>query len=101
LIRGLNKAINLEDDMKARMDAVKVRRDFLAHHFFRERSVEFATRAGRDSMIEELERDHDLFQQADREVDALIQPYRAALGMSEEVLEFHYQKFLRDEIKQD
>lgn len=100
LIRGLNKAIDVGAEVKPLIDKAKIRRDFLAHHFFRERSIEFATRAGRDTMIEELERDHDLFEQADRAIEKLIRPHRAALGISDEILESHYQKFLDDEIDQ-
>lgn len=98
LIRGLSKAVDLSPDLKSLIDQAKIRRDFLAHHFFRERAVEFASQAGRVAMIEELERDHDLFEEADRAIDALVRPHRAALGMTDEILQSHYHKFLREEV---
>jgi hypothetical protein len=50
-LRGVTSVpIELEDILKSSLQT----RNWLAHHFFRERAREFMSRAGRDRMIDEL-----------------------------------------------
>lgn len=80
---------------KDKIAEVKRRRDFLAHHFFRERDIEFLTRQGRDGMIAELEAARDLFAEADRALDDFMAPHRRRLGMTDEALAAQYAELLR------
>lgn len=60
------------------------RRNFLAHGFFRESAVAFAHGAGRLAMIEELDRDHDLFTRTDDAVQGAVAPIIPKLGIDPE-----------------
>jgi hypothetical protein len=71
------RAITLPDiseDLGNRIEEARKRRNFLAHHYWRERSVKFATREGRNEMREELAADRDMFTQLDRDFDAAMRP---------------------------
>jgi len=73
----------------------KERRNFVAHHFFRERAEEFASRRGRDKMIAELESARDLFDSANRALTKFVQPRLDRFGISERVVEAYTAKYLQ------
>lgn len=54
LIKRVNAARSLSDDLKSKVTLANHRRNFLSHHFWRERAVEFSHGRGRDQLIEEL-----------------------------------------------
>lgn len=82
LIKRVSKLPDLSDGLKERLKEAKKRRDFLGHHYFRERAVEFANRAGRDKMISELHEDGEAFEALDRILHAELAPIRNKLGMT-------------------
>lgn len=87
LIKRVSALPNLSDDLKERFRHAKRRRDFLGHHFFRERAVEFSNRAGRDVMIAELNENAEMFESIDNDLHAELAPVRAKLGMDGEKYE--------------
>ena len=82
LIKRVSALPELSDGLKERLKDAKKRRDFLGHHYFRERAVDFSNRTGRDRMIAELHNDGDMFEAIDRDLYAELAPIRARLGMS-------------------
>jgi len=93
LIKRLNELVDIGEPMKLLLSESKALRDFFAHHFFRERSEAFVSRTGRDSMIEELERAHDLFKSADRALQELMEPYLTRHGMTKDLIEAETERF--------
>ncbi len=77
----------LNADIRKRIRDAKVRRDFLAHHYWRERSVEFASQAGRARMRIELEDDTHTFQKLDRDIETSMKLVRHKLGIDDAVFE--------------
>lgn len=63
------------------------KRNWLAHHYFRERADEFVTDAGRLRMIEELEVMRQLFEDADDALDLFVKPVRERHGITDEWIE--------------
>lgn len=90
LIKRVSVLPELSDGIKDRLKEAKKRRDFLGHHYFRERAVEFSNRTGRDKMIAELNEDGDMFEAIDRDIYAELTPIREKLGMSSE----NFQKYI-------
>ena len=82
LIKRVSALPELSDSLKERIKDAKRRRDFLGHHYFRERAVDFSNRTGRDRMIAELHNDGDMFEAIDRDLYAELAPIRAKLGVS-------------------
>lgn len=84
LIKRISALPELSDDLKERLREAKRRRDYLGHHYFRDRAVEFNDRRGRDKMIAELHSDGEMFEAIDRVLYAELAPIRAKLGMDGE-----------------
>ncbi|CDZ63543.1 Hypothetical protein NGAL_HAMBI2605_25270 [Neorhizobium galegae bv. orientalis] len=90
LIKRVSALPELSDTLKERLRDAKKRRDFLGHHYFREKAIEFSNRTGRDEMIAELHNDGDMFEAIDRDLYAELAPIREKLGMDGE----NFQKYL-------
>ncbi|MEN3950942.1 hypothetical protein [Iodidimonas sp. SYSU 1G8] len=90
LIKRVSAMPELSDYIKERLRDAKRRRDFLSHHYFRERAVEFSNRTGRDKMIAELHNDGDIFLEIERDLYVELAPIREKLGMDGE----KFQKYL-------
>lgn len=61
------------------------RRNFIAHHFWYERIHLMATVAGITAMLAELAQDTELFQELDKEVEKIIEPLFARVGLIPEL----------------
>lgn len=96
LIKSSKKFSEIPIDFHHTLDNLKSKRDFLAHHFFRERAVEFMSRNGRDKMILELVEAHEIFTKADRDLDNIMRPIWEELGLSEKMLEIMQEKLLQE-----
>lgn len=90
LIKRVSALPELSDGLKERLRDAKKRRDFLGHHYFRERAVEFSNRTGRDKMIAELHDDGEMFEAIDRDLYTELSPVRVKIGMTGE----KFQKYL-------
>lgn len=76
----------LDDALKVEIDEAKKKRDFIAHHYFRERALEFATRAGRDQMIAELNEIGSHLGRVAQMVDVVIEKAQINLGIEPEII---------------
>ncbi len=96
LIRGLGKATTVSTNLECLLtDALKTR-NFLAHHFFRERAESFMSRDGRDRMIEELEQAQKLFEVADERLTEVAKPLRERYGLTDEKLKPFEQGYINN-----
>lgn len=86
----------LGPEFQALLPEVKEKRDFLAHHFFRERAVELFSRRGRDSMIAELEEMQQIFHEADETLSEIMEPHVRAVGLTDEILARMMDKMRRE-----
>ena len=86
VIQLATKLPNFTDELKQRIEEVRNRRNFLAHHYWRECCVKFDTPSGRKAMREELAADRDMFTQLDKDIDESMKSTRAKLNISEEKL---------------
>ncbi|MBD8553513.1 hypothetical protein IFT84_03135 [Rhizobium sp. CFBP 8762] len=93
LLKRVSALPELSDALKERLREAKKRRDFLGHHYFRERAVDFSNRIGRDKMIEELHNDGDMFELIDSDLCGELAPVREKLGMDGEKFQKYLAKF--------
>jgi hypothetical protein len=82
LIKRVAALPEISEPFVEKLREAKKRRDFLGHHYFRERAVEFAKREGRDQMIVELHADGEMFEALDHELKKELGPVREKLGMN-------------------
>jgi hypothetical protein len=80
LIARFKSIVRVSTDLENLLSETLLRRNELAHAFFRERAVDFAHSSGRLEMIADLERDHDLFVRADLAVEAAVAHVLPKLG---------------------
>jgi hypothetical protein len=95
LLKRLERSLNIPDELKKDIAYAKQRRDFLAHHFFRDRAEDILTRSGLDKMIDELIVDQGLFQHVDKCLQEATASLRSRLGIKDEMLEKYFQKILQ------
>lgn len=95
LLKRVDVLTTLDPPLKALVSKAKAKRDFLAHHYFRERAEQFVTREGRSRMIAELEEATKIFDSADRNLDAFLQPHRDSLGLTKERVEARLAAYLK------
>lgn len=100
LIRGLRTATSIPTDLEGLLTEALKTRNFLTHHFFRQRAESFMSRDGREKMIQELERAQKLFETADERLTEVAKPLREKYGLSDERLkpfeEEYFKRFEHD-----
>jgi hypothetical protein len=86
MMRDLRSVTSVPGDLEGLLrDALK-KRNWLAHHFFRERALEFMSASGRDAMIQEVAECRAVFKSADERLDQIVRPVRVASGLTDEML---------------
>lgn len=92
LIRDLRSVTTVPGDLEQLLRDALQKRNWLAHDFFRERSLEFMTTSGRDRMLHDVDECRDLFKAADERLEAIVHPLRVAAGMTDEMLAQEYKR---------
>jgi hypothetical protein len=100
MIRSLKAVTLIPSDLETVLTDALTKRNFLAHHFFRERSDEFMSQEGRERMIDELQNAQALFEMADTKLTDATRPAREKYGFTheraEQFLEEHLSKIKHD-----
>ena len=86
LIQRLESITSVPDDLEDLLTEALAKRNFLAHHYFRERAEAFMTHHGREQMIVELQQAQKLFERADYRLSQIITPLRERYGMTDDTL---------------
>lgn len=86
LIRRLGELATVPLELENLLAQALDKRNWLSHHYFRERATEFFSVSGRDKMIAELEDAQSLFRAADTALETVVKPLRQRYGYSDEIL---------------
>ena len=92
------KLPNFTIELKQRIEEARKRRNFLAHHYWRERSAKFANSRGREEMRKELAADRDMFAKLDKDIDEAMKPTREKLNIDDKRLAEVSEKIIRQMI---
>ena len=76
------------------LDQAREMRNWLAHRYFRDRTVRFMSPAGRAAMLEELDDATSLFLQVNEGLEQLSAEVRAANNVSEDAVRQEYEQLL-------
>ena len=100
LIHALKNATSVPPDLEGLLTEALEKRNYLAHHFFRERAEAFMSWKGREKMIEELHGAQKLFDDADARLTVVERQLREKYGLTDDRLrpweEKHIKSFERD-----
>jgi hypothetical protein len=92
LLKHLKSEVELPSDLEPTLTEALNRRNYLAHHYFREKAECFVTRSGRDQMLQELQNDQQLFEIADEQLGKALKPFREKHGVTDSVYEEEYRR---------
>lgn len=92
LIKHLKSEVTLPPDLESFLADALNRRNYLAHHYFRERAEQFVTRDGRAKMLDEIQNDQQLLANADNELSKVMKPLRVTHGFTDGVYEAEYKR---------
>ena len=87
MIKSFREGSEVPPDLEGLLGRALEKRNWLTHHYFRERADEFVTHDGRLRMISELEIVRKLLDDADRALDLFIKPVRERSGITDEWIE--------------
>ena len=87
MMEALRMVATIPDDLETMLTEALQRRNWLAHHFFRERADAFLSVRGRDQMISELRNATSMFVSTDQCLEELTRPLRVAAGLTDEMIE--------------
>lgn len=95
ILRELRRHIDVPPDVEPTLRTALKRRNWLAHHYFRERSVEFMSADGRATMLAELQEATALFRAADESLDQLTRGIREKYGIDDAAIEREMNELIR------
>ena len=95
LIRALKNGTSVPSDLEGLLTEALEKRNYLTHHYFRERAEAFMSWEGREKMIEELQGAQKLFTDADARLTAVERPLREKYGLTDERLRPGEEKYFR------
>lgn len=87
LLNSVRKIAVLDDKAFEFVNAALDKRNFIAHHYFRERAEGFFSGKGKSAMIDELIHIQNVFRRADAVGSSLAGAVGMALGITEEHIE--------------
>lgn len=96
MIESFKKVTAVPDPLEKLLSDALEKRNWLAHHYFRERTYQFMSTAGREEMIAELEQIQELFQRADAALEDVAEPVRERYGYTKEILHSIREDMLRE-----
>jgi hypothetical protein len=94
LLTETRKRVEFESGAEELLTTALERRNFLTHHFFKERSIDFMSKAGRDRMITELIEMRECLQHADTVATVICRALQEVLGITDEIIEQAYQRLV-------
>ncbi len=83
MIRSLQLVVTVPADLESVLRVALEKRNWLAHHYFRERAEDFMTENRRNKMIAELDEARDLFEKADKRLGEVMKPLRVKYGFTD------------------
>jgi hypothetical protein len=87
LIRNLKEKLPLPADLEQLLSKALMTRNWLCHHYFRERAYELLTAEGQEKMIAELQDAYSVLERADKTLTATVQPLADRLGLTQEAIQ--------------
>ena len=94
MIKNFRKFVSVPPELEMVLLEARDKRNWLAHHYFRERAEEFMKEDGRENMIAELQGAQALFDRADGLLTDVTRPLRERFGFTDEKLEGYYKEYV-------
>lgn len=96
LITDLKVATDIPRQLGDRLAVALKKRNFLAHHYFKDGTERFGSVEGRNLMIEELESCQQIFLEADDLLERTIDPLQKRYGITPEMIQTHVDAYIAE-----
>ena len=96
LMKNLREVTEIDAELEQLLNDALSKRNWLIHHFFRERAKKFMSSDGREQMLCEIDECRELFYTADKRLETIVEPLRRKAGITDELLERVYQRLLTE-----
>lgn len=94
LMTDLRSVTSVDPNFDVLLRNALSKRNWLAHNFFRERATEFLSVKGREIMLKEIEECRILFEDADTQLEAIVEPVRKKAGVTDELIANELQRLM-------
>lgn len=96
LVKEIGKLASLSEDEEGRLQEALSKRNWLAHRYFYDRSIDFLSESGREMMVEELQEVSDFFHSLDELFTQRTMEYAETLGITQELVDLELNRLLVD-----
>jgi hypothetical protein len=96
LLNDVRKYVEFDEGIESVLTSALKRRNFLAHHFFKEHATDMLCKSGRNRMIESLKEMETLFEHADLAASVGCKGLQKMLGITDEMLHELYKQVAPD-----
>ena len=96
LVEEIGKVAQLNEDEKERLQKALNKRNWLAHHYFWERALDFQSESGRALMMEELQEAAELFQALDELITNRTLKWAEEVGVTRQELDKTLEQLMKD-----
>ena len=87
LVNEIGKLASLSEDEKGRLQKALTKRNWLAHRYFSDRSIDFLSESGREIMVEELQEVSEFFHSLAESFTQRTMEYVETLGITQELID--------------
>jgi hypothetical protein len=101
LLARAKKAILISEYMEFLLEEALLKRNWLMHHYFADRSIQFMREEGRRKMISELQSLIQIFIEADQAIEEISFPVLKEFGVTEESVGRIIQDWLKENPNKD
>ena len=101
LVEKVTTLYNINDTDKGSLWEILKKRNFFAHHFFKDRSMKWYSIEGRFEMIREIDEIVTHTMELDRKLELLIQPLFEKFGITQDYLDSLMGKMRKGEYEHD
>lgn len=101
LLARARKAILIPENMDFLLEDALLKRNWLMHHYFAERAIQFTREEGRCQMISELQSLIQIFMQSDQAIEKIFSPILREFGVTEERIAQIIQELLKEKSYED
>ena len=95
LVNDIGSIIEVNEDEKEQLKYALNKRNWLTHHYFWDRAVEFQSRDGRDSMISELQEAAEYFDALDVIYTKRTEDWGETVGITQQSINEHLDRLLQ------
>lgn len=95
LVKEIGKLVDVNEDEKEQLKVALKKRNWLVHHYFWDRAVEFQSESGRASMVSELQEAAEYYQALDEIFTNRTKEWGETVGVTQQSMDEHMKRLLQ------